>query len=433
MSYIRFLVDNRGWLLAGFLLALTSSYGQTYFISLFAGEIMATFSLTDGQWGTVYTIGTTVSAGVMIWAGALTDRFRVRGLGMVSMIGLALACLAMAVMPDSWGWALVFVIFALRLTGQGMISHISMVAMARWFVATRGRAISIASMGYALGQAALPIVFVALLAGVEWRLRWVLAAVLVLVMIPILNRLLTKERTPQSIAQDDQVAGMNARHWTRRDALSHHLFWLMIPALLAPPAWGTALFFQQVHLSEVKGWRLAEFVSLMPLFTVALITSTFLSGWAIDRLGTGRLVPFYMLPFAAGFIILAGAETIFVAAFGLMSVALGTGLQSTLPGAFWAEYYGTRHLGAIKATAGAVMIFGSAIGPGISGWLIDAGHDFPSQMIGIAAFFLAAAVLATIGVRRARHSLTAAAQIDVIGASATMADVGGRDLQDKRP
>lgn len=408
MSYIRFLVDNRGWLLAGFLLAFTSSYGQTYFIALFAGDIMREFSLTDGEWGTVYTIGTTVSAAVMVWAGALTDRFRVRGLGMVSMVGLALACLAMAAMPGSWGWALVFVIFALRLTGQGMISHIAMVAMARWFVATRGRAISIASMGFALGQAALPLVFVALLAWVDWRMRWVLAAGLVIVMIPVMNRLLTLERTPQSIATDNQVTGMAGLHWSRRDALHHPLFWLMIPALIAPPAWGTALFFQQVHLTGVKGWQLAEFVALMPLFTAVLIGATFASGWAIDRFGTGRLVPFYMLPFATGFVILAYAETISGAAFGMIGIALGSGIQATLPGAFWAEYYGTRHLGAIKATAGAVMILGSAVGPGVSGWLIDAGIAFPDQMIGMAVFFVVAGALGTIGVTRTRHVLTTA-------------------------
>ena len=39
--------------------------------------------------------------------------------------------------------------------------------------------------------------------------------------------------------------------------------------------------------------------------------------------------------------------------------------------AFWAEFYGTRHIGAIKAMAAALMVFGSAIGPGLTGALID--------------------------------------------------------------
>ncbi|MEM1352923.1 MAG: MFS transporter, partial [Pseudomonadota bacterium] len=55
MGYLRFLIDNWVFLLAGFLLTFTSSYGQTYFISIFAGEIKADFGLSDGQWGGIYT------------------------------------------------------------------------------------------------------------------------------------------------------------------------------------------------------------------------------------------------------------------------------------------------------------------------------------------------------------------------------------------
>jgi predicted negative regulator of RcsB-dependent stress response len=39
---LRFLTENLRWLATGFLLAIGSSFGQTYFISLFAGEIRET-------------------------------------------------------------------------------------------------------------------------------------------------------------------------------------------------------------------------------------------------------------------------------------------------------------------------------------------------------------------------------------------------------
>lgn len=403
MTYLAFLRDNALWLLAGFLLSFTSSYGQTYFISIFAGEIMTEFSLTHGQWGGIYTLGTTASAIAMIWVGGLTDRFRVRNLGTVVMVLLALSCLAMAAVPNAL--ALVFVIFALRFTGQGMMSHLAMVAMARWFVATRGKALSISSMGFAVGQSVLPLGFVALLAIYDWRWLWVLAAGFVVVIIPVMAYLLRLERTPQSIAESSQVFGMSGRHWTRGDVMKHWLFWLMVPALLGPPAWGTALFFQQVHLSEVKGWTLAEFVALFPLFTVTMIAATFLSGWAIDRFGTGRVVPIYMVPFAAAFVVLSQAQGIGGAAVGMVLFGIGSGMQTTVPGAFWAEYYGSRHIGSIKAVAAAIMVFGSAVGPGVTGVFIDFGVDFPAQMNAIAIYFVFAAICGAIGVARARPAL----------------------------
>ena len=118
MSLLTFLKQNANWLGAGALLAFLSSFGQTYFISIFAGEIRQSFDLSHGAWGLIYTLGTTASAVVMIWAGALTDQFRVRHLGAATLVFLALSCLLMSLV--SAVWMLPLVIFALRLGGQGM-------------------------------------------------------------------------------------------------------------------------------------------------------------------------------------------------------------------------------------------------------------------------------------------------------------------------
>ena len=403
MEYLRFLRRNWLFLLAGFLLTFTSSYGQTYFISLFAGAIKTDFGLSDGQWGGLYTIGTTLSALTMVWAGVLTDRFRVRALALLVMLALAGACLAMASVSN---WVLlILVIYALRLTGQGMMSQLGQVAMVRWFEATRGKALSLSSMGFAAGQAFLPVIFVALFASFHWRSLWVLAAALVLLTIPVIQLLLRQERTPQSMADEAQRAGMRGRHWTRAEMFRSGLFWLMIPMAVGPSAWGTALFFQQVHLTEVKGWELVEFVALMPIYTVAAVACTFLSGWAIDRFGVSRVLPVMMLPFAVSFAVLAFADTLWMAGIALVIFGMGQGMQSTAPAAFWAEYYGTRHVGSIKAVAAALMVFGSAIGPGVTGLFIDLGVNFPQQMLPIALYYLAAGGLAAFAIHHYRPSL----------------------------
>ncbi|MEP2919657.1 MFS transporter [Sulfitobacter sp.] len=406
MGYIRFLINNRLFLLAGFLLTFTSSFGQTYFISLFAGEIKGAFDLSDGQWGGIYTVGTTLSAITMIWAGVLTDRYRVRHLSLGVMVLLAVACLGMAVVPN--GFLLIFVIYALRLMGQGMLSQLGAVAMSRWFVATRGRALSLSSMGFAVGQAILPVVFVALLVTMNWRHLWIVAAVCIVLLIPLMQVLLKQERTPQSMSQTTQSFGMGGRHWTRGEMLCHPLFYILIPIVIGPAAWGTALFFQQVHLTEVKGWSLVSYVALMPAYTVASIAATFITGWAIDRFGVKWVVPFQMIPFGLSFIVIASADTIFMAGVGLSIFGIGQGMQGTATSAFWSVFYGTRNLGAIKAAAAALMVFGSAIGPGITGVLIDAGIDFPDQMIPLSLFYFIGAAMAGLGIWRYQRDLPVA-------------------------
>ena len=88
MGFARFLIDNARWLAAGALLTFMSGFGQTFFISIFAGEIRAEFGLSHGEWGAIYAMGTTASAVVMVWAGALADRFRARTLGPIILLSL---------------------------------------------------------------------------------------------------------------------------------------------------------------------------------------------------------------------------------------------------------------------------------------------------------------------------------------------------------
>jgi len=407
MKTFAFLRDNAPFLAAGFLLTFGSAFGQTFFISLFAGEIRSTFGLSHAAWGGIYAGATLCSAAVMVWAGGLTDTFRVRRLGFLVIFGMAVACLAMAMSPNIA--MLVVAIFLLRLMGQGMMSHLSAVAMARWFVATRGKALSIAGLGFSVAEATLPIVIVLLLAWLDWHVVWFVAAGFALVLLPVLLRLLRMERTPQSMGESHQSTGLEGRHWTRNEVLRHRLFWFLIPILLGPSAFNTAFFFQQVHFVEVKGWSHLQLVALFPLFTLIGIGAMLASGSIIDRFGAMRSMPFYQLPMAVAFVVFAVAATPVGAMVGLFFLALGTGANSTLPSAFWAETYGTQNLGRIRAMATAVNVLGSAIGPGLTGALISAGVGIESQYVGIGGYFVVACALAWVGIRQVLRGSAATA------------------------
>ena len=381
------------------LLAFLASFGQTYFIAIFAGEIRQTFNLSHGQWGGIYTLGTAASAIVMIWAGSLTDRLRVRRLGSATLVLLALACALMALVPSVWMLSLV--IFALRLTGQGMTMHTAVVAMGRWFVASRGKAISIATLGGNAGEALLPLLFTALMVHYEWRLLWIIAALIVLMAIPVLLALLMRETTPGSATASDESAGMENRHWTRNQAFGHWLFWFMFPALIGPAAFNTAFFFHQVHFAAIKDWQHLELVALFPGYMAVMVAAIALSGWLLDKTGSARLIPWLQVPMVAGFTLFSQGETLFLVFWGLVFTALSTGANTVIPNAFWAEFYGTRNLGSIKAMAAAVMVFGTALGPGLSGLLIDLGLGLEVQFQAAALYFVITTVLMKIGVARA--------------------------------
>lgn len=407
MNTLSFLRDNLRWLSAGMLLTLLSSFGQTFFISIFAGEIRLEFGLSHGEWGGIYTLGTGISAALMVWAGGLTDRFRVRALGSVILIMLCFACLFMAF--NRAVWLLPLVILALRFTGQGMTSHIAVVAMSRWFVATRGKALSIATLGFAIGEALLPLIFVSLMLIYDWRILWMVSAFVAALGVPVLLGLLRQERTPQSHSESGQSLGMLGLHWTRNQTFKHWLFWFMVPALLGPGAFNTAFFFHQVHFAEIKMMSHVELVAMFPFYTVVGIAAMILSGWALDKLGTARLIPYFQLPMVASFAVFAFATGPAAMLLGFFFLALSTGANTTLPNAFWAEFYGTRHLGSIKAMAAAVMVLGSAIGPGITGMGIDLGVGIETQYLFIAVYFAFASIMMFVGIVRARPLLAVSA------------------------
>ena len=394
-----FSAETLRWLLAGVLLSFMASFGQTFFISVFAGNIREAFELSHGEWGLIYTLATTASATVMIWSGGLTDRFRVRCLGATTLGCLALACLAMAWTPSVG--VLLLAIFALRLAGQGMTMQIAVVAMSRWFIASRGKAISIANLGGHAGEAILPLLFAALLLHHAWKDLWLLAAVVVLIGIPALLWLLAREKGVQSWAEYDESVGIEARHWTRNQTLCHWLFWFMVPSLAGLAAFNTAFFFHQVHLAAIKNWQHVELVALFPGYIVAMVGATVVFGWVMDKTNAARLMPWIQLPMVICFALLAYADTLIHASLALFFMALTIGANSVVTNAFWAEAYGTRHLGSIKAMAAAVIVFGSAVGPGISGLLIDQGLGLEAQFRAGAIFFLGSTVLVKIGVSRA--------------------------------
>ena len=392
---IRFILQNSRWLTAGALLTLISSFGQTYFISIFAGEIRAAFNLSHGDWGAIYGFGTFASAIVMVWSGGLTDVMRARHLGPIVLAALAASCLFMAFNP--WVALLPVVIFCLRFTGQGMSTHIAAVAMSRWFVANRGKALSVASLGFSIGEACYPILVVSLL----------VAAGTAILAIPALLWLLAEERSPQSNASEGQSLGMGGRHWSRNQALGHPLFWFMIPALLGQSAFNTAFFFLQVHFAEIKGWEHLQLVAMFPVYTAVSIGAMILSGILLDKLDTARLIPYFQLPMIVAFLIFAYGQSLVAALVGFIFLGLSAGANATLPNAFWAEFYGTKHLGSIKAAAAAVMVLGSAIGPAVTGVLLDYNLALDAQYVAVSVFFGFSSVMMWVGVRRVRASLLA--------------------------
>ena len=288
---------------------------------------------------------------------------------------------------------LALVIFGLRFFGQGMATHTAMTAMGRWYSRKRGRAVSIAALGFAVSEAVMPLAAVAVTAQLGWRLAWVaFAAVLLTIPIPVLIALLKRKRIPSTLPPPHETrAGKPRAHWTRGQVLKHSLFYALLPGLLAPAFILTGIFFNQVTIVTLKGWELSWFAASFPLFAGLTVVAGLGAGWLVDRVGARHLLPFFLLPMGVGTLLLTYVGSAFVLPVFMALVGLTAGSASTVQGALWAELYGTEHLGAIRSIATAAMVCATALSPGLIGILLDAGVPLQTQMLVMGLYSFAAA------------------------------------------
>jgi MFS family permease len=398
---LEFLRDNARWLAGGFLLTLFSSFGQSFFIGLSGDALRATFHLSAGGFGGLYMLATLASALTLPWLGRTLDLMPGWKVVRFTMPALALACVLIAAAPNLVVLALA--LYLLRLFGQGMMTETAFTEIGRWFVANRGRAMALIVPGQQAGIAMLPVAVVLVnRATAGWRVAWIASAALVLLIgMPAIMGLMRAERVPRS--HEAKADGTHtARDWTRSEVLRDPILYLLLVGVLAPPVVSTIIFFEEDYLIGLRGYDPLAFAAAFSVMSVTTVIFGFVCGHLIDRLGALRLLPYFLLPLA----IASAAVGLITPMWGvylfMLLLGISSGFTSTLLGALWPEVYGLANLGGIRAIIVSAMVFSTAIGPGLSGALIDRGISLPKQMLWLGVWCIAACFVLAFAAWRVR-------------------------------
>ncbi|RZU99013.1 MFS transporter [Spiribacter vilamensis] len=404
LTVLRPLVRHRYLLAFAFLLAFLSGHGQTYFISLFGGEIRAAFELSNTEFGGLYSAATLTSGILVIALGRGVDRMPLGLFTAAVIVGAAAGGVLLATAPSA-AWLLPGFLL-LRLCGQGLMVHVAQTTVGRRVERGRGTAIGVVTVGLPAGEAVLPAMVVVLMATLGWRMSWgVFALVLVAVALPLALLFLRLTAGQPSVSDEASVAADGntdkqpgpstgpVNDWSRAQVLGDPRFYRIMPAILAPPFLITALFFHQVPIAEAKGWALGWLSTAFVLFALSHVVSLTVSGMLIDRLGAARLLRLYLAPILAALLVLGFVPGDPAALLYLGLAGLSVGTASTLMGAVWPELYGIRHLGAIRAMAHGAMVLSTAIAPLLIGALLDAGISLPALASALAGYVVVAMVV----------------------------------------
>lgn len=93
-----------------------SSFGQTFYISLFGEHLRTDFHLSNGGLGSAYAVATVTNAFTLTWVGRWIDRTSVERYTLSVSVLLAGACVLMALSQNVV--MLVVALYLLRLGGQ---------------------------------------------------------------------------------------------------------------------------------------------------------------------------------------------------------------------------------------------------------------------------------------------------------------------------
>ena len=359
-------------ILFGFIFTFFSSFGQSYFLGLFNSSIREALSITHGQFGSIYASATLCSSLLLIWVGKKIDDVNIFKFAFFVIILLSFACFFFSKISSVF--LLFIAIFLMRFSGQGMMSHTASTTISRYFTKTRGRALSISWFGLSSAEFIMPVLMVYLLTIIDWQNLWVIFSLTVLIVLPIASFLLIKNLNLDSReVSDEDKKDVEIKQWRRREVIKDYRFYIISSNMLAMPWIFTGFAVFQSFVQSSKGWGPYVIAQSFMSYSILSVLTLFLSGYLIDKFTSRKLLIYMNIPLLLSVIVLFFFDTPFTAFIFLGLVGISNGFANILGSSTWAELYGVKYLGSIKALTTALMVFATAFGTALFGFLIDIG------------------------------------------------------------
>ena len=358
----------------GFIFTFFSSFGQSFFLGLFNSSIRDALSITHGQFGSIYASATLLSSIVLVWIGKKIDDVNILKFASYVIIFLSASCFIFSKISSV---IFLFVgIFLMRLAGQGLSSHTATTTISRFFEKNRGRALSTGWLGLSLAEFIMPVLIVFLLTFIEWRDIWVSISILVILVLPVATFLLVKD-VKLDTREESKIDENNKeiKQWKRIEVLKDYRFYIICMTMLAMPWIATGSFVYQSFISSSKEWGPYVIAQSFMAYSILSVITLFISGFLIDKFSSRKLLIYMNIPLLIGTIVLYyfDAPLSSFVFFGLVGVT--NGLANVLGSSTWAEIYGVKYIGSIKALTTALMVFSTAFGTALFGFLIDIGFS----------------------------------------------------------
>ncbi|MDC3004105.1 MFS transporter [Candidatus Pelagibacter sp.] len=377
----------------GFIFTFFSSFGQSFFLGIFNTSIRETLSITHGQFGSIYASATLCSSLLLIWVGKKIDDINIFRFAIYVTLLLSFSCFFFSKISS-----IVFLfiaIFLMRFSGQGMMSHTATTTVSRYFTKSRGRALSICWFGLSSAEFILPVLMVFLLSLTTWQNIWTVIALLILIFLPIASFFLvrTVKLDTRESTEGEEFKEENIKQWKRIEVIKDYKFYIVSMNMLAMPWIATGVFVYQSFITESKNWGPFVIAQSFMSYSVFSVITLLISGFLIDKFTSRKLLIFMNIPLFLSTFVIIYFDAQLTAFIFLGLIGISNGLANVLGSSTWAEVYGVKHIGSIKALTTALMVFSTAFGTALFGILIDIGFSIEKIAIISALYILISFIL----------------------------------------
>jgi len=368
----------------GFIFTFFSSFGQSFFLGLFNSSIRESLSITHGQFGSIYALATLLSSFLLIWVGKKIDDINIFKFAFYVTLLLSFSCFFFSKISS-----IVFLfiaVFLMRFSGQGLMSHTATTTITRYFTISRGKALSVGWFGLSTAEFILPVLIVYLLTITAWQNIWILISILTLIFLPLASFFLIKKLDFDTREQVDlnDTETKEIKQWKRIEVIKDYRFYIICLNMLAMPWIATGVFVYQSFITEAKEWGSFIIAQSFMVYSILSVITLLGSGFLIDKFTSRKLLIFMNIPLLISTLVLFYFDNPITSFVFLGLIGISNGLANVLGSSTWAEIYGVKFIGSIKALTTALMVFSTAFGTALFGFLIDRG--FSIEQVAMVSF-----------------------------------------------
>ena len=385
-------------ILFGFIFTFFSSFGQSFFLGLFNTSIRNELSITHGQFGSIYASATLLSSFVLIWFGKKIDDINISKFALFVILLLSFSSFFFSTISSTL--ILFLAIFLMRFSGQGMMSHTATTTVSRYFTKSRGKALSTSWFGLSSAEFILPVLIIYLLSIYDWKIIWKSISLIVLIILPSASYFLVKNLNFESRETDgtEKQKEKNIKNWKRIEVLKDYRFYIICANMLAMPWIATGTFVYQSFILSSKNWGPYIIAQSFMAYSILSVITLIISGILIDKFTSRKLIVYMNIPLLISVFIIIYFDQSFTAFIFLGLIGISNGFANVLGSSTWAEIYGVKYIGSIKALTTALMVFATAFGTALFGYLID--RDFSIEQIGaISAIYISISLISLFFIR----------------------------------